>query len=340
MIPLPRLQAVTRILTHANCPDGVASALILKDAIPSARVSFMSYGSEEHRTLVPSPGTLFCDFTPWLSPEPAKRETLIELWRNNNPVVLDHHPTARDLVEAFGDCGVFGLNEKSECGAWLAFHYVWKRFADEFDLSDDVGRAKVRHFAELAAVRDTWKTSDPRWDEAQRLSELLLFWRTEQPLEYYCLRVPSLTELGVHLLKKKLAAARTSIGEAHHFTTTRGTEGRMFQGVVTTSDAAELLEKEGEPLTVTHPDGSTERGAAFSRTDLVIGFHYKVDGGRLTLQFSMRSHAGYDVGAFAKSKPGGGGHKAAAGFTVEVSPELSANPYQLFKLLLEEWEGR
>ncbi len=98
-----------------------------------------------------------------------------------------------------------------------------------------------------------------------------------------------------------------------------------------TSDAAELLEKSEEPW--------LNKGfkSPWKQTDIVCGFHYRVDGGRLQLQFSTRSHTGYDVGAFCKSR-GGGGHSAAAGFTVEQSAEVGANPYSVFRLLLEEWE--
>lgn len=104
----------------------------------------------------------------------------------------------------------------------------------------------------------------------------------------------------------------------------------MFQGVSTTSDAAELAEKAVEK--------TLHDQVGPSQPDLVVGFHYKVDAGKLKLQFSTRSHTGFDCAAFAKAH-GGGGHKAAAGFTVEVSPEVSVNPYAMFRLLLEEWEG-
>lgn len=345
MIPLDRLQAVNHVVVHENCPDGVASALILKDAIPSARVSFMSYGSREHRTLAPEPGILFCDFTPY-SVWQDGGGSFVEGWTAVGALVLDHHPSAADLVSRFvsNDLGVFGLNEKNECGAWLAYEHVWKRFAEEYDLSDDVGRAQVRHFAELAAVRDTWKTADPRWAEACELSELLLFWRAARPLSYYVdpAGAAARAELAAHLVGQKLAAARKSIDEAHHFITmAHGTRVLMFQGVAATSDAAEMVEKEGvsHPLKMTHPDGTTEQGTAWTTVDLIVGFHYGVDAGKLKLQFSMRSHTGYDVGAFAKSKPGGGGHAAAAGFTVEISsPELSSGPYAMFAALLSEWE--
>lgn len=324
MIPLDKLRAITHVVVHGPaCPDGISSALILKDALPDVRVSFLSYETAEHKALAAEPGLLFCDFSP-----PRDR---VQEFVAAGAICLDHHLTAKDVVEAFGENGVFGLNDKNECGAWLAYEHVWKRFADEYDLSDDLGRAQVRCFAELAAVRDTWKTADPRWRQACEQAEMLLFFPFEEQKLGRMVNGDDYLLVGHWLVEKKLAAARKSIGEAHHFITLKGTRVLVFQGVVATSDAAELVERKGSAGS-SHPE-------AIRPTDIVVGFHYGVDSGKLKLQFSMRSHTGYDVGAFAKHH-GGGGHKAAAGFTVEVSPEMSANPYQLFRLLLEEGEGR
>ena len=313
------LKSVKTVVSHRNCPDGVASALILKDALPDARVLFMQHGTKEFVELPAEPGMLFVDFTPL--------ENRAEEFLRVRSQILDHHPTQRDITMKFVEAGlgVFGLNDKNECGAWLAYTEVWKRFADEYDLSDDVGRAQVRNFAELAAVRDTWKTADPRWVEACEQAALLLFFPFEDLhlASFFDQDGDDYRLLGRVLIEKQQQAARKSIGEARRFTTSKGTRVLVFQGVSTTSDAVEIEEQ------------FAEIGWA---TNLVVGFHYRVDAGKLTLQFSMRSHTGYDVGALAKSKPSGGGHRAAASFTVEVSPELSSNPYAVFEALLEEWE--
>lgn len=325
MIPLEKLRAVTHVVTHANCPDGVASAVVLKDALPDVRVSFMAYGEKAHRELAAEPGLIFCDFTPI-------RERVAEFVAAG-AICLDHHPTAKDIVEAFGENGVFGLNEKNECGAWLAYTEVWVPLYDREAMgeTDD-----VRLFASLAAIRDTWKKGDPSWKKACEQAATLMFWgfdamARKSAFDGMVLLLEDLEQehsLGAHLLEKQLDAARKAISEAYSFTTSKGTRVLMFQGVSATSDAAEMLDGE-----IPSPSFPT------LGINIVAGFHYKLDDGKLQLQFSTRSHTGYDVGAFAKSKPGGGGHKAAAGFTVEVSPEVSTNPYAVFRLLLEEWEG-
>lgn len=354
MIPLDKLKSITHLVTHGPaCPDGIASALIVKDALPDVRVSFMNYGTKEHRELEPAPGLLFCDFTP-------VRERVQEFVKAG-AICLDHHPTAKDIVEAFGENGVFGLNERNECGAWLAYEHVWKPLRRRHMVtSGDPSSANyewVHHFAELAAIRDTWKRGDPRWEAACQQAAELIFWGFEHRSKAIKAGgIPGWAvrdeRLGKHLLDKQLSAAQRSLEESHSFVTTRGTRVLVFQGVSTTSDAAEIADKKPggcehknvEEKTIYDSKGNhmhcRDCGADWlAYPDLVVGFHYRVDAGKLKLQFSTRSHTGFDCAAFAKSHPGGGGHKAAAGFTVEVSPEVSVNPYRLFQLLLEEFEG-
>ena len=368
MIPFDKLRAVTHLVTHANCPDGVASALIVKDALPDVRVNFVKYNSEEHRNLEPAPGMLFCDFSPYVvrSKEANDVEYLdgnaMARWVNAGAIVLDHH--TRDIVENFAlnGLGVFGENERLECGAWLAYEHVWKHLGCGH--KDEIIAERVRNFAELAAVRDTWRQDDKRFKRAREEGELLLFWGMKQPLEYYL----GLSEGGRGMLAERLFEraeehARTSITESVRFTSAKGTRVLMFQGVAATSDAAELVEKEGYEITKTDATGSVERGRGFG-VDLVVGFHYRaetpppdtrprtltdriVEGPeatianrafpppRLQLQFSTRSQAGYDCQALARAH-GGNGHKAAAGFT--LSEGLIGNPYETFKNLLDWWE--
>ncbi len=52
MIPIETLRAVRTIITHANCPDGVASALILHQALPNAAIVFLAAGSPELKAWV------------------------------------------------------------------------------------------------------------------------------------------------------------------------------------------------------------------------------------------------------------------------------------------------
>lgn len=326
MIPLDKLRSVKHLVTHANCPDGVASALIIKDALPDVRVSFVKYGAE-HRNLPVEPGTLFCDFSPYVvrSKQADGVERLdgnaMARWVEAGTIVLDHH--TRDIVDNFAlnGLGVFGENERLECGAMLAFKHVWLPLHD-FKSSNEADH--IFNFAERAAVRDTWRQDDGRFKRAREEGELLLFWGMKQPLEYYLgLSDEGRGMLAGRLFERAEEHARTAIAESVRFTTGKGTRVLFFQGVAATSDAAEILEKDAN-------------GRYSVNADLVVGFHYRVDAGRLQLQFSTRSHTGFDCQALARAH-GGNGHRAAAGFTVENAGG-GLNPYEMFSDLLNEWE--
>jgi hypothetical protein len=58
------LHNVKKCIVHANCPDGLLSALLLHDELPSASIEFVQYGSPAFRNLKPEPGMLFADFSP------------------------------------------------------------------------------------------------------------------------------------------------------------------------------------------------------------------------------------------------------------------------------------
>src|SRR5580692_9774768 len=71
MIPISKLAGVDTIIVHDNCSDGLASAMILKDALQQAgrrpkipEIRFIQHGTAACRSLEPSPNVLFCDFVP------------------------------------------------------------------------------------------------------------------------------------------------------------------------------------------------------------------------------------------------------------------------------------
>lgn len=360
MILLDKLRSITHLITHANCPDGIASALIIKDALPDVRVSFVHYGTEEHRLIDPAPGMLFCDFSPWLPKladpraavvdgglsfeltdkgvlalrELALREELIKRWREAGVIVLDHH--SRDVVEPYGELGIFGENERLESGAWLAYEHVWAPIVRANAESDYrmMNVSSVGNFARLAAVRDTWKKDDPSWREACEQAAELVFWRFEDMELHFGLHggcLGSRCSVDERLFERQLESARHAIDEALYFQSVKGTEVVMFQGVSTTSDAAELIEKDVEK--------TLHEQVGPSQPDIVVGFHYRMSGGELQLQFSTRSHTGFDCQALARAH-GGNGHKAAAGFSISAQAGAGFSPYLVFEQLLNEWEAK
>jgi hypothetical protein len=299
---LPLLHDVRTIVTHDNCSDGLASALLLKAALPEARILFVQYGTPALVELAAEPGMLFCDMSP-----PAAR---VNEFIDAGAIVLDHHATARGVVEAFGARGVFGdeNTEPGVSGAVLALRAVG---------ADTFGPA-ARELATLAGIRDTWQRSSPRWTEACAQHEALMFWPRAKWLEAPIDAWSRLLDIGPTLIDRRAESVRRALDRALRVVIS-GVRVVFLDGVELTSDAAEALGEEA---------------------DLVAGFGYRADeASRLTLAFSMRSHTDFDCAAFAKHE-GGGGHTRAAGFSIPSDPMEDKTPYRVLRDRLERWLAR
>jgi oligoribonuclease NrnB/cAMP/cGMP phosphodiesterase (DHH superfamily) len=303
-IDLKHLKAVRTIISHENCPDGIASAILLKDALPLAQVKFVQHGTEAFRSLPAERNMLFCDCSP-------PKERLVE-FLGCEAIVLDHHIASKDVVRAFGENGVFA-DEKLEpgvCGSVLAYRHVWNQIRQASPA--DSYRAQI--FAELAGVRDTWQRSSLSWDQACAQSESLHFWGADRLLKIadpFGAGYEELHEkckIGWVLNEKKAESVKRALDRAWRMTTPKGTRLVIFEGIHLSSDAAEMVGEEA---------------------DLILAFGYEVEDGWHKIICSSRSHTTYDCAALAK-KWHGGGHTKAAGFSEKFlyeDPFTAPNPY-------------
>jgi len=288
---------VTTIVVHADCADGHASALILMDALPTARVRAVHYASAAHRDIVAEPGLLFCDMTP-----PRER---IRDFVDAGAVVLDHHKGAADIVAAFGDRGVFAdeATEPGVSGAVLAAR-AWTQIRGRRDVPH-----RIDEFARLVGIYDTWQRGDPDWDRAYALTLALKFVPLPRLLELGLSgAMPLLDNIGPILADK--AAARVTRAAA---TAVRLVVGGHRVAVVSDYDVR------SEVCDVIHD------------ADIVASFAYRHESEGVMLDWALRSHAGVNVAAIAK-RFGGGGHSAAAGFSEVVTH--NGDPYQRLTELL------
>lgn len=317
---LSDLTQVKTIITHKDCPDGVASAVLLHDALPNAAIRFVQHGTPEMETLKAEPGMLFCDITP-----PKER---VQEFIAAGALVLDHHKGAEAIVRAFGDRGVFA-DEKTEpgvSGALLAYQEVWLPLADP----DETTIAE--EFAKLAGVRDTWQTQSTDWREACALSAALTFYSPESWLDVKDPFNPGSswlldrTMVGTLLLEKKARDVAKAIERAFYFyagANGGGFDARpgwrvlVFEGTTLSSDVAETVG---------------------SRYDLVVGFGFTAEGGKQKLILSTRSHAAFDCAAFCKAH-GGNGHTKAAGCSIELVMG-GYQPYTTIERLVRGWRDR
>lgn len=312
MIPIEALRAVRRIITHANCADGRASAVILHAALPNAEIVEVVHDTREHREMAAEPGLLFCDFTP-----PASRAAEFVA---SGATVLDHHKGAEAVVRAFGQRGVFA-DEKAEpgvSGAVLAYLHVYLRVLGAPSIADglacDAAEACCR-LAYLVGIRDTWQRSSPDWDRACAVSAAVRFLPLDEALKRGPVGVMAFaSEAGALLVRKQMEAAREA---ARHAVRVEigGRRVALISSVSLTSDVADLLREHCE---------------------IVAGFDYVHDERGSRLQWSLRACSHVDVSAIAR-RHGGNGHTAAAGFSVQLDPEdpsTQLNPYRMAERLL------
>lgn len=319
MLDLEMLARVSNIVCHDNCADGTVSAMFLHDALPHAQIQFCQYGASQEKLEV-RPNMLFCDF----SPHESKYLDFVEA----GAVILDHHKSARSIVEAFGKHGVFAdeATEPGVSGAMMAFRHVWLHLAPGRFKYHDVKYAS--DIARLTGIRDTWQKHDPEWLTACELGETIRFfsqgsWLVEKPFSRkHRAWWDSRLAVGQRLIEKQQVTLRKVLSGAYNFSSKAGTRVVLFPGTTLTSDACELVKE---------------------TADLIVGFDYfAIEDGQAALGYSLRSYASspFDCQAFCKTL-GGGGHSKAAGFSVRFDPALgTGDPYSLFRARLGDYEAQ
>lgn len=296
---------ITRIITHKNCPDGMASAMLLNRAFPGVEIEFKAYGDPIEVT----EGMLFCDFSP--------PESTIEEHQKVKTIILDHHPTAKPIVDAMGERGYWGRNSHGESGAWLAYNVL--RTLKPIN-------SVHKRFASLAGIRDTWQKDNLLWRKSCEQATVLMFYPPEYWLNPWRSYGPSLSpeeeELGLHLLEHRLQKAR-ELGDTCHLVTARKTHmliAFVNQTGELVSDCAEYVRNEYDAA--------------------LCVFYQEEDGDRgLGINVSLRGDGSFDCGKMAKEY-GGGGHHDAAGFYVPVSNvnDRANNRAKLMSFVLNELE--
>lgn len=320
VLPLEKLLQVRRVVVHKDCPDGMASAILLSDGLGmrtsmpggvAAKIEFVQNNTPEHRELRPEPGLLLCDIAP--HPERAT-----EFAGSDEVIVLDHHASVREIVQAC-PYGVYASEDTGLSGATLAFLHVWKALHP--DRHSETFRKLASDFAHLASIRDTFQRQDPRWTEACAQAEVLRFYndpkywvwnRAFRDLDWWKERM----RLGTVLLDRRAASIQRDIASAYRFTTDKGTRVMVVAGLGQTSDISDIV----------------------TDANLVVGFLYTNEGGNTRMIVACRSQdRSFDCVGFSKAY-GGGGHTAAAGFHRRVRWR-DPQPYGFIRKLVERYEA-
>lgn len=323
-IPLDILRKIKTIVTHAHCPDGLASAILLHDALPDAEILFCTH--DQLDALPITEGMLFCD----IAPTPKRAMDFLE----KHAVVLDHHKTAQGVVAAFVEdgLGVYADNgtEPGVSGAVLACRHVWRHLKRKATLRPLEGEIEIRNaeaFAELVGIRDTFdKRNAYKWEIAWNLSAGMMFQPAEALLRRSDVFWPDEWNEWFYDTRR--------LGEIVETNTRRRAKRAVSEGFLYTAAKDHLV------LIVQGLDLTTTIGDSERNLDLIVGFQYRTDPvtHEPRFQVSMRSQGVVDVAAIAKAY-GGGGHTNAAGFTIPLvilGIRLEFDPILKIQKMLEE----
>lgn len=284
------------IVTHANCVDGYLSALILRACYPSATVVRRKHTDPD---LEVTEDTIFCDIAPSRSQAQA--------FFAAGAVVLDHHRSALDVFREPAARGRYSATP-GESGAVLALQHLYEHGEDWVHLAD-----AAEDMATLIGIYDTWVVSNPRFEEAAELHAGL-----EAVMDDEAITLASLADdhafyrrLGAVLYGKtkaraKRAAERAIVKEVEVFG--RVTSVGVLVDPVSTGVlnlAANLVEAEVVLA------ASFDSDAVASEAPLVVE---ELDGQKI--RCSIRSRGRVDCAKLAEHF-GGGGHRGAAGFSLE-----------------------
>ena len=312
MLDTSLLRNIRTIVAHDSCADGTGSAIFLKDAFPGAEVVFVQYGTKAYLELPAMEGIIFCDIAP-----PAHR---VKEFVDSGAIVLDHHKTAKSVIEQFGERGIYSDEsiDPGVSGTVLAYRHVWKPLR-EASYSPTIQNWALR-FSTLCGVPDTWQRNHPEWQKSSELNHLLFFMSNTEWMKVSLHWLATEWDrtydwIGAVLSTKHSKAVLKSIKKAGRYSSDRGTRILMMNSTSHTSDASELLGKE---------------------FDLIVGFGYDVEEGVERLILSTRTFGDYDCAAFAKSL-GGGGHTKAAGCSVLVNDQES--PYKTILRVVNQFES-
>lgn len=292
------LSRITRIVTHENCADGTASAMILHALLPDLSIDFINYVDRDELPVGPY---LFCDMTP--------SKARAEAFFNAGAVVLDHHSGAMDVTGPFAFAGQgFYATGPGISGATMALELAQSRGMFTGDVVGkrylDAGAIKL---ARRAAIYDTFVTDSPEWVEACNQAAAMQFYGPERLLSQTYLS-PHQLEVGEFHLKNICTYAESIVDN-----------GLYVMGTIAIFNDAGLYKCVNEVAEIARqkrPEIELMVGYRYIRRDL---FNLQEMG----ISVSLRSKKdGVDCIKIAQSN-GGNGHPSAAGFVIWGTEKLA-----------------
>ena len=294
------LNLITTIYYHGSCPDGITAREVLKYAFPDAK--FIPHYFNELKYIPEN--ALFID----CSPKPHQAAACLA----NGCIIAEHHESFTDMFVEYSDRYpnqlIFGENEYAESGAYLATKIV--NAVKGFDFLPD----SVHEMVRLIALSDTWQKDDPQFDLARMYAGYISFFSNDFNMNLTDLLNSDdiVRQFGAVQRRKQEQLVNSSMRfEFNGFTF-------AFINELNMSNAAEILRER-------------------HNVDIIVGFLVKYDKttNRNIVIYSLRSKEdGFDVSKFCKTYDGGG-HKAAAGFSVPY--KICEDPIENFRYRFSDY---
>ena len=295
IISLSKLKDIKIVYYHGSCADGITAREILKYTM--GNVDFKPYYFTELRYIPKN--ALFIDCSP--------KTFQVEDCLNNGCLIAEHHESFTEsynrLNKMYPETMMIGDTSKGESGALLACAIV--------EQMGYVIPEKARKIAEIIAISDTWQKENKDFAYGRMIAGYISFFSND-----FDMNLETLYESEDTIMKFGAVQQRKQEQLAHG--AVRLSSGEMtlaFINELNMSNAAEILR--------TNDD-----------IDVIVGWivKYEPKEDKNIIIYSLRSKEdGFDSSAFCK-RNGGGGHKAAAGFSREY--EIGADPIAVFLNLL------
>ncbi len=267
------------VIYHANCPDGFSAAWAGWKKFGNKA----TYIAQEHHT--PPPAELSGADVYLLDFSFSRSVTDDILKQVNSLTIIDHHITAKDIVESVPNHS-FAINNSGAVLAWKYFHASKSSGKPvpkllQYVEDADLWQFKLKNTKEINSALSIQSFDFKTWDKLAR-------------------------ELEKTTTRKKIIDQGRAI---------LNFKGRIINEMV---DGAETVEFEGYKTLIANCPTTihSELGNALVKKMPPIGIVYRRKG--KSLKISLRSDGTVDVSKIAQ-KYGGGGHKAAAGFQVDIA---------------------
>lgn len=281
-----------KIILHGRCHDGITSGIILhqlftayakKSGIIMPYIEFVMHKSTEHKQ--PACKSLWCDIVP---------EYNTDDWVATKSIVLDHHKSAANVVEKFGQThSHFEPQTPGYSGAGIAFDFAIE-FAKQNNLTLNDKFFELKELARIVGIIDTFQENDPDFEYAAQTASAINFYGFE--------RLKTQT---------KLTTYQNEVGEIM--------QTSRKESALKVAESIKVINFEQYKIATFSNNGGIADFVSYylrnnnADVDFVFGYTVSLEG---HLNVSLRS-VKTGVLEFAK-RFNGGGHDKAAGFQLQA----------------------